>query len=228
MQDSISINYTEAQNWGDASLGEVSITNNSDRNIINWNLKFDLSSNITNLWDAKIIESGDGHYTVENVSSNREITAGETVTFSFITNSGSATPQSFKLDTLEFPIVDISDRTYTFKHEILAPNLSLEKTQTKLTTYGTANPTERKDNSGYYSSQGLLVTDIFGQEVISNDIDEIKNSNADIVTNKNFNICLNWFKTARGRIAQSLCFQLVFGAKESLLAKQSLLTLNKK
>lgn len=191
MQGSFSIYYTEAQNWGDGSLGQVSITNNGDRSIVNWDLEFDLLSTITNIWDAEIVEHSDGHYAVEHAPWNKEIAAGETVTFSFTTDRGGSTPWNFNFDGSEFAKPS-NNSNINSKSRSLASDSSPEGFYPEeASLYNTVNFVESRDNSGYYSHQGLLVTDIFGQEVISDNDDVIDSSDVDVVTGGKFGIQLN-------------------------------------
>ncbi len=161
MQDSISVDYTEAQNWGNGSLGQVSITNNGDSNLANWDLEFDLPSGITSIWDAEIVENNNGRYTVENAPWNQEIAAGETVTFSFITDNGDATPQNFNIEGTEFNSPSTKDSIYTFSNEDLEADLATgEIYQGRATFYDAANPAGGKGNSGYDNLSGSALAGI--------------------------------------------------------------------
>ena len=53
--ESIKVNYSQTKSWGDGFQGQISITNNSDSNLVNWDLEFDLPNEISKIWDAEIV-----------------------------------------------------------------------------------------------------------------------------------------------------------------------------
>ncbi len=50
------ISHTTDKTWDGWHCGNIEITNNSDKNIYNWELHFDMSSPITSFWNAEYIE----------------------------------------------------------------------------------------------------------------------------------------------------------------------------
>ncbi|MEO1669328.1 MAG: cellulose binding domain-containing protein [Cyanobacteria bacterium J06631_2] len=155
MQESISVNYSQVQDWGNGFQGQISITNNGDSNLVNWDLDFDLASGISNIWDAQIVSTNDGRYTVQNESWNREIAAGETITFGFIGDSSGSTPQNFSIDGSSFSSPSSGDSIFTFSNPDLGSDLSLGSVyQGRATFYDAANPAGGKVNSGYDNLSG--------------------------------------------------------------------------
>ena len=149
MQDLININYSEVQNWSNGFQGQISITNNGDSNLVNWDLDFDLAAGINNIWDAEIVSNDNGGYTVQNAAWNREIGAGETIIFGF-TADGSGTPENFNLEGFSFDSPSRSDSIYTYSNPDLSSELSLgDVYQGRATFYDAANPVGGKGNSGY-------------------------------------------------------------------------------
>ena len=160
MQESISINYSQIEDWGDGFQGQVAITNNGDSNIVNWDLDFDLPTGISNIWDAEIVASNNGSYTVQNQAYNREIAAGETVTFGFI-GDGSGTPQNFNIDGSEFNSPSSSSSIYTDSNPSLSGELALgTEYQGRATFYDAANPAGGKGNSGYDVPSGSALAGV--------------------------------------------------------------------
>ena len=150
MQESISINYSQVEDWGNGFQGQISITNNGDSNLVNWDLNFDLPTGISNIWDAEIIANNNGRYTVQDTAFNREIAAGETITFSFIGDGSGYTPQNFNIDGSEFDSPSSSSSIYTYSNPSLSSELSLGvEYQGRATFYDAANPAGGKVNSGY-------------------------------------------------------------------------------
>ena len=157
LNEYIDISYSEVQDWGNGFEGEIYITNNSDSNLVSWDLEFDLSSEITEIWDAQIVDSDNGSYTIEHESWNREIRAGETVTVNFISNGSSNSPQNFDIEGSEFSSPSSSDSIYTFSNPNLDSELSLgQNYQGRATYYDAANPTGGLGNSGYDIPYGNL------------------------------------------------------------------------
>ncbi len=152
--ESIDVNYSQVQDWGNVFQGEISIANNGDSNLVNWNLEFNLPAEITKIWDAEIAEKDNGHYTIENASWNREIAAGETITFGFTAN-GNGKPQNFDVEGSSFDSPSISDSLYSTSNANISSDLSLGETyQGRATFYDAANPAGGKGASGYDNLSG--------------------------------------------------------------------------
>lgn len=161
MQDSISVDYSSVQDWGSGFQGQISITNNGDSSLVNWNLEFDLPSEINNIWDAEIADSSDGRYTIENARWNREIAAGETINIGFTANGGGNTPQNFNIEGSEFDSPSTGESIYTFSNDSLDEDLSPgEIYQGRATFYDAANPAGGKGNSGYDNLSGSALAGI--------------------------------------------------------------------
>ena len=157
MADNINVDYSVVEDWGNGYQGQVNITNNNGQNLDGWNLEFDLSNEITEIWDAELIDKEDGRYTVKHADWNREIKAGETLTFNFIGNGDSNTPQNFDVEGSLFGSPSSSDSIYTFSNENLSSEFALGQTyQGRATFYDAANPTGGKGNSGYDIPYGNL------------------------------------------------------------------------
>ncbi len=136
------IDFTLVKDWGSGYEGKISITNNTGGNIDSWSLEFDFPNPINNIWDAKIEENQDGNYVITHTDWNREIAAGETLTFGFTgDNSVTVEPQNFDLDGSVFNSASRSDSIYTFSNPDLEPELELnQKYQGRATFYDAANP----------------------------------------------------------------------------------------
>ena len=148
--ESIDVNYSQVQDWGDGFQGQISITNNGDSNLVNWDLEFDLSNEITSIWDAEISGQDNGRYTIENEDWNREIAAGETVNVGFIGSGNSSSPQNFEIEGTEFDSPSSNDSIYTDSNPNLSSELSLGTTyQGRATFYDAANPAGGKVAGGY-------------------------------------------------------------------------------
>ncbi|MFM2313849.1 MAG: hypothetical protein RLZZ04_3125 [Cyanobacteriota bacterium] len=145
------VNFSLIKDWGSGFQGEISITNNSDRNIDSWNLEFDFPNQINNIWDGAIEENQQGNYVISHTTWNREIAAGKTITFGF-TGDGSVTtnPQNYELDGFTFDSPSIHESIYTTENPDLQPELEInEKYQGRATFFDAANPAGGLGNSGF-------------------------------------------------------------------------------
>ena len=148
---SADVDFTLVSDWGSGFQGSISITNTTGGNIDSWNLEFDFPNQIDNIWDAKIKQNRAGSYVITNAAWNREIAAGETITFGF-TGSDSVTvePQNFELEGSAFNSPSTSDSIYTYSNSDLSPELELNREyQGRATFYDAANPAGGKGNSGF-------------------------------------------------------------------------------
>jgi expansin (peptidoglycan-binding protein) len=145
------VSFSLLQDWGNGFQGSISITNTSGSNIDSWNLEFDLPNQINNIWDAAIEENQNGSYVITHTAWNREIVAGETITFGF-TADGSATtrPENFELDGYTFNSPGISESIYTNENPAIQPELKVnEKYEGRATFFDAAHPSGGLGNSGF-------------------------------------------------------------------------------
>lgn len=144
------VDFTLVNDWGNGFQGQISITNNSDSNIDTWTLQFDFPNPINNIWDAKIENNDNGSYAIANMRWNREIPAGETVTFGFNgTGSVTSEPQNFELTGSLFDSPSIYDDIYTSSNPDLDPELELKNYQGRATFYDILEFNDGRGNSGY-------------------------------------------------------------------------------
>lgn len=145
------VNFTLVQDWGSGFQGSISITNNTDSNIDTWSLEFDLPNQINDIWDAQIKQNKAGNYVISNTAWNREIAAGETLTFGFIGEDAvTIEPQNFELSGYTFTSPSTSDSIYTFSNPDLASEFEIEQIyQGRATFYDAANPAGGIGASGY-------------------------------------------------------------------------------
>ena len=145
------VDFTLVNDWGSGFEGKISITNNTGSNIDSWSLEFDFANPINNIWDAEIDNYENGSYVISNAAWNREIAAGETLSFGFTgDNSVTSEPQNFELDGATFSSPSTSDSIYTYTNSNLEPELELNQNyQGRATFYDAANPAGGLGASGY-------------------------------------------------------------------------------
>lgn len=145
------VDFTLIDSWDDGFQGEISITNQTGGNIDTWSLEFDFPNEINNIWDAEIEQNQNGSYVIGNAEWNREISAGETITFGFTGNdSVTLEPQNFELEGYSFNSPSTSDSIYTYENDAITPELELDRPyQGRATFFDAANPAGGLGNSGF-------------------------------------------------------------------------------
>lgn len=73
--------FEVVNSWNTGCIMNVSLYNNSDKNIEDWALDCDFDFDIDNIWRASIINHEGSHYTFKNCEYNSVIRPGETETF---------------------------------------------------------------------------------------------------------------------------------------------------
>ena len=145
------VDFTLVNDWGSGFQGSISITNETGSNIDSWSLEFDFPNEITNIWDAESEQNQNGSYVITNADWNREISAGETLTFGFTGNdSVTVEPQNFELEGSSFNSPSTGDSIYTYENDAIAPELELNQPyQGRATFFDAANPAGGLGNSGF-------------------------------------------------------------------------------
>ena len=80
--------FSVTASWKEAFNAEISITNNSDQAIDDWEIEFDFNKNIDRFWTAAIVDNTELHYTVRNLGYNSSIAPGETIKLGFAGTPG--------------------------------------------------------------------------------------------------------------------------------------------
>lgn len=77
------ITYSLTDYWADGYTAVVTMENLSDTAIENWHVSFSITQQLTNLWNAQIVESANGNTVFKNLVWNQDIAAGQSVSFGF-------------------------------------------------------------------------------------------------------------------------------------------------
>ena len=77
------VTYTIQNEWDGNQQISMSVTNNGSQTIRNWALKFDCADEITNIWNATVVQNTDGLCVIKNNGYNYEIIPNGTVEFGF-------------------------------------------------------------------------------------------------------------------------------------------------
>lgn len=81
------VDFSLVNQWNGGYQAEIKITNIGAEDIVNWSIEFDLAQEISNIWNAIVIEQSDSHYIIQNSGWNQDIPVGESISFGFVVNS---------------------------------------------------------------------------------------------------------------------------------------------
>ena len=81
--DDCTVTYTIQNEWDGNQQISMSVTNNGSDTMRNWALKFDCADEITNIWNATVVQNTDGLCVIKNNGYNYEIIPNSTVEFGF-------------------------------------------------------------------------------------------------------------------------------------------------
>lgn len=98
-KEDYSIDYEVVCDWGTGFNANITITNNTEENLVDWFLEFDYSRSINEIWNANIDSYEDNHYVIHNAGFNSIINAGNSITFGFSGTYGSSSdiPHNYSL-----------------------------------------------------------------------------------------------------------------------------------
>jgi hypothetical protein len=89
-KNDVDVLYAVRDDWGTGFVADLSIKNNLATDINDWTLEFDMTANITNIWNADIISHVGSHYVIKPKAWTKLIAAKGTTTFGFQAQPGGA------------------------------------------------------------------------------------------------------------------------------------------
>ncbi|WP_036488282.1 cellulose binding domain-containing protein [Myxosarcina sp. GI1] len=84
--DSSAASFYISAEWYDGFTGKLDITNKSENLDGGWKLEFEAPFEITDIWDAKIINKEGNKYVLGNLDYNKDLASGQTETITFNAN----------------------------------------------------------------------------------------------------------------------------------------------
>lgn len=114
--DGYEVEFRIVNKWNGAFQGELILTNTSDKPLENWALQFDCEDEISNIWNAQIVEHESNNYIIKNVVYNQDIAVGSSVSIGFQANWNDdiKIPKSYNL-LIDKQKVENTDYTIDFK-----------------------------------------------------------------------------------------------------------------
>jgi aryl-phospho-beta-D-glucosidase BglC (GH1 family) len=96
----VTANFVEYSDWGSGFASGITLTNNTSQAVNGWDLQFDFSPTITQIWNAQIVRQGNGHCEVRDAGYDAVIAPGQSINFGFIGAPGhvAADPTNYVLN----------------------------------------------------------------------------------------------------------------------------------
>lgn len=98
----LSCEFKMVNAWPGGFIGQITITNNTNKNIQHWEANFTSEYPINSLWGANLVSSEGGKYMVTSNTWDEALKPSETRSFNFVAQNDYAKP----IDTMEAHIVD--------------------------------------------------------------------------------------------------------------------------
>lgn len=161
--------FAVTSDWQSGFQATVTITNPGTTPVKNWTLEFDFPFAITSIWNASIVSHKGNHYVITHMDYNKDIPAGQSVSFGFTGAPGNVhtTPTGYILNGVPIgtadktpPTISVGDVSVTegdTQDVTASVTVSLSKawTQPVSVAYATHDGTA-KAGSDYVATSGTL------------------------------------------------------------------------
>lgn len=128
------VTYTISSKWSGGLIGNITITNKSDKTIEDWKLKFKSKMDINSIWNAKIELNEDNNYYLNNADYNADIKPNKSVSFGFSATYDKITDvdsfQLFEMKTYVEDLTDSDEDGLTDRYEIGVSNTLIDNKDT--------------------------------------------------------------------------------------------------
>ena len=116
-KDSLKVTFSLTNVWNGGYNAEIKLKNTGSETIQNWLLEFAFSGEISNLWNAQIVERDGNFYRIKNIGWNQDIPAGAEVSFGFSSQqSFPGFPENYQLaGSFE---ESMSEEAYAVKYQV--------------------------------------------------------------------------------------------------------------
>ncbi|WP_299403939.1 cellulose binding domain-containing protein [Acaryochloris sp. IP29b_bin.148] len=82
-----SIDFELENQWSERFQASISIVNNGKKTLDGWILEFEAPFEITQIWNAEILNKEGNRYTIQYADWNKNLAPGQTLTFGFLGKS---------------------------------------------------------------------------------------------------------------------------------------------
>jgi aryl-phospho-beta-D-glucosidase BglC (GH1 family) len=147
----LSLVMDDTHDWTEAFNGQVTLANAGSSAVSSWTLSFDLSSNITSIWEAKIVSHSGAHYVIAGEAYNADLPPGGQVSFGFNADGGN-------------PVLPTQ---FTLNGQVLSGTASTTDPDPTPTTPPSGTPKSDAGDllpAGFLSTRGNQIVDASGKE----------------------------------------------------------------
>jgi hypothetical protein len=97
--------FTDVNDWGSGFTGSMILTNTGGAAINGWTLEFDFTGEMTDIWNAQIVNHVGNHYVIQNADWDATIAAGRSIDFGFNADWGALKtgPSGYVLNGVAIP-----------------------------------------------------------------------------------------------------------------------------
>ncbi|MEB3360206.1 MAG: glycoside hydrolase family 9 protein [Synechococcales bacterium] len=160
------LKFSITNDWGSGFTAGFAITNTGQTALNGWTVEFNAPFQITNIWNAEIVERRGDRYTIRSASWNRAIAPNQTISFGFNgknSNGVTVEPTNLKLNggiqpaPMATPNLTVNDVSLTegSREAAFTVNLSAASTKVVEVGYRTANDSA-KAGQDYRTTTGTL------------------------------------------------------------------------
>ncbi|PEG40595.1 chitinase [Mycolicibacterium duvalii] len=188
--------FAVTDNWGSGFTGAVTVTAGSSA-LNGWTVEFDSPAQISNIWNAEIVDRVGTRYVVRNAPWNPSVAAGQSVSFGFQASPGgaSATATNFAVNgqpsTPAQPIISVADASAGESdgatQMTFLVTLSKASSDPVTVTYATAAGTATA-GVDYTAASGTVT---FAPGVLSQQIQVSITGDTDVEQNETFTLTLS-------------------------------------
>jgi len=91
------VGYATVNDWGSGLQGQLTLTNDTQATLTDWQLSFNYNRTINDIWNAQIVSRTGSQYVIRGPAWDRTLTVGETQGFGFTAGAGTDAPSGFVL-----------------------------------------------------------------------------------------------------------------------------------
>ncbi len=157
--DGYDVKLNVTSSWDTGFQGELAITNTSDTPLESWTLSFDSNFTIDNLWNGRILDSSEGHYTVASQMWTNPIQPGNSLTIGFTASKAADVVAVTENYTLS--VVQIGENNSPVKLKLTADAVFNAETNEVSVSWISNNPTGTfeilvSDDGETFTSLGIV------------------------------------------------------------------------
>ena len=145
-----SLAYNIANQWGNQANIELTIYNNTEQTIHNWELTFELNAAIQSIWGATLLQQDNGVVTIDGTGNTQDIKAGQSITIGMsltLDKTNQPTPANEQLSCTDGELIREPDGTEESSTTTQEQEATEDSSQQESTTEGNKDSETASGNS---------------------------------------------------------------------------------